>query len=202
MPWWDEMAWILRHARHKEIHPFGTSESFLLDDENIEHSIRDILRLAKMRHLPLCQQTDDLAEVCGVARPYSPNGPLFLDWNQVREMRSAGMDIGSHTHSHPLLAHLALEAQEQELAESKAILESELRSTISAVAYPDGGKTFYNGDTTSIARQLGYRLGFSFIRHINRLPLADPLQIGRFAVSEDIDASGLRSMACFPALFA
>ena len=108
VPWWDEMAWILRHARHKEIHPFGTSESFLLDDENIEHSIRDILRLAKMRHLPLCQQTDDLAEVCGVARPDSPNGPLFLDWNQVRELRLAGMDIGSHTHSHPLLAHLCL----------------------------------------------------------------------------------------------
>ncbi len=128
--------------------------------------------------------------------------PLFLDWNQAREMRSAGMDIGSHTHSHPLLAHLTPLAQEQELAESKAILESELRSTIPSVAYPDGGRTSYNGDTTSIARRLGYRLGFSFIRHINRLPLADPLQIGRLAVSEDINTGSLRSMAYFPGLFA
>ena len=87
MPWWDEMAWILRHARHKEIRPFGTSERFLLDDENLDRSIRDILLLAKTRQLPMCEQTDDLAKMCGGARPESANDPLFLDWNQPREMR-------------------------------------------------------------------------------------------------------------------
>ena len=214
MPWWDEMAWILRHSSKEQISPWGSARSFRLDDQNIGRSIRDVLRLAKTRRIPFREQIDELAEACSSIVPSFPSfpnsslgtrgnsEPLFLDWNQAREMHSAGMDIGSHTHSHPLLAHLTPQAQERELADSKMILETELRETISAVAYPDGSETAFNADTTSMARRLGYRLGFSFIRHVNRLPLAQPLEIGRLTVSEDIDAKSLRSMFCFPGLFA
>ena len=95
------------------------------------------------------------------------------------------MDIGSHTHSHPLLAHLDLKLRSKSWPSPRQSWNPSCAGTISAVAYPEGGKMFYNGATTAIARRLGYRLGFSFTRHINRLPLADPLQIGRFAVSEE-----------------
>ena len=150
LAWWDAMAWILRHARNKTIQLWGIDEPLLLDGEHIEQSIQFVLRLSKWRRFPITVQVEELAEACGIA-PLGDrvDGPLFLNWEQVREMHAEGMDIGSHTHSHPLLSHLDVRAQEHELAYSKAILEAELKSSISAIAYPDGGRDCFDACTTA-----------------------------------------------------
>ena len=61
-----------------------------------------------------------------------------LEWAQVREMRSAGMDVGTHTYSHPNLARLDPAAAARELAWSKQITEQQLGEPVRWMAYPFG----------------------------------------------------------------
>ena len=49
----------------------------------------------------------------------SKGAPSRLTWDEVREISSAGWEIGSHTVSHPHLSDLSIEAARRELDESK-----------------------------------------------------------------------------------
>lgn len=59
-------------------------------------------------------------------------------WDQLREMAADGLDIGSHTCSHPDLRALDGPALEREIAGSRAILEERLGVPVRTFCYPRG----------------------------------------------------------------
>lgn len=65
----------------------------------------------------------------------------FLSWDEVREIRNFGVEIGAHTVTHPLLNRLPLDAAEREMVESQKTLERELGEPIRLFAYPNGNST-------------------------------------------------------------
>jgi len=201
--WSDEIAWMLRNSRHSTIALPYAPEPYSLAVERLEPTIRDILRHVRRWPVPISEQIDQIRQACGGVAPAADGDwPPFMNWEQVREMRSAGMDIGSHTHSHTPLARLTPDRQRAELVNSRAVLEGELGSPVRAVAYPVGDRTAYTAETCRIAREVGYELGFSFLRHANRFPVHDALDIGRLAVDYDTCTARLRSRVCFPKVFA
>jgi peptidoglycan/xylan/chitin deacetylase (PgdA/CDA1 family) len=82
-----------------------------------------------------------------------------LDWAQVRELRANGMDIGSHTYSHPNLARLSRAKAEEELRTSKDLISDRLGAAIDLFAYPFGKpRVHVTSITTEVARATGYRV--------------------------------------------
>jgi peptidoglycan/xylan/chitin deacetylase (PgdA/CDA1 family) len=70
-------------------------------------------------------------------------------------MAKAGMEIGSHTCSHPDLTTLSYQQQRDEMTESKQILESIIHGKISSFAYPYGK---FNNDSVVAAKDADYQL--------------------------------------------
>jgi peptidoglycan/xylan/chitin deacetylase (PgdA/CDA1 family) len=62
----------------------------------------------------------------------------MLDWDQVREMEAAGLEFGSHTASHPMLATLDERTMRGELVRSRNRLASEVRRPSRWLCYPKG----------------------------------------------------------------
>jgi peptidoglycan/xylan/chitin deacetylase (PgdA/CDA1 family) len=82
-----------------------------------------------------------------------------LDWAQVRELRASGMDIGSHTYTHPNLARLSPAEAEDELRTSKELISDRLGYAIDLFAYPFGKpKVHFTSLTTDVVRATGYRV--------------------------------------------
>jgi peptidoglycan/xylan/chitin deacetylase (PgdA/CDA1 family) len=80
-----------------------------------------------------------LEDTMEVAIPESvPPEYVAVTWSQLCEMQSAGIDIGSHTCSHPILSKIAPEKLEQEIAGSKTMIEDHLRTPIVSFCYPNG----------------------------------------------------------------
>ncbi|MEW2133561.1 polysaccharide deacetylase family protein [Streptomyces sp. NPDC005435] len=71
---------------------------------------------------------------------YDTGGSLdtMLDWDQVRALADAGVEIGGHSHSHPQLDQLDDTALEWELARSTDIVTGELGVRPRSFAYPYG----------------------------------------------------------------
>ncbi|MEU6244389.1 polysaccharide deacetylase family protein [Streptomyces sp. NPDC047024] len=71
---------------------------------------------------------------------YDTGGALdtMLDWDQVRELAAAGVEIGGHSHSHPQLDQLDDGALEWELDRSTDIVTGELGVRPRSFAYPYG----------------------------------------------------------------
>lgn len=65
-------------------------------------------------------------------------GGSMLSWEEIMEMHRCGIDFGAHTLTHQDLTRLPLELIEEEIYESKAIIEDMLSSSVNYFAYPYG----------------------------------------------------------------
>lgn len=86
------------------------------------------------------------------------SNPNFLTETHLKELEENKINIESHTANHLDLASLSREKQKEELEQSKKSLSDLLNKNIEYVAYPYGS---YSDDTKNIARELGYKMGFS-----------------------------------------
>jgi peptidoglycan/xylan/chitin deacetylase (PgdA/CDA1 family) len=71
---------------------------------------------------------------------YDSGGALdtMLDWDQVRELAGADVEIGGHSHTHPQLDQLTDETLWSEVLRCKEIIADELGSHPASFAYPYG----------------------------------------------------------------
>ncbi len=64
--------------------------------------------------------------------------PGYMNWDQLKRMADDGINIGSHTLTHPDLRKLSDQDLKKELVESKRILEENLKRKVDFFAYPGG----------------------------------------------------------------
>jgi len=81
-----------------------------------------------------------------------PQRPL-MDAAQIREMHSAGVEIGSHTLNHARLPEIPPEQMAQEITGSRTVLEDLLSAPVRHFAYPYG---LYNEVARDLVEQAGY----------------------------------------------
>lgn len=65
------------------------------------------------------------------------DGKDYMTWNEVREIRARGMQVGSHTVNHPELYKLSPKDMEYEVRQSKETIEDELGEAVRSFSYPD-----------------------------------------------------------------
>jgi len=108
------------------------------------------------------------------------DGPgASMSWSDVCQMEDDGMDIESHTISHPSLPNLEPESLKRELTESRSLLEAKLGRPVTALAYPFGD---FTDREVEAARHAGYRLAFSTEVGLVQ-QLDEPLEIHRTIVT-------------------
>lgn len=112
---------------------------------------------------------------------------LMLDWHGVRTWHAAGMEIASHTVTHPILARTSPDNAEQELRESKRSLEVAVGAPVDGFAYPNGGVADFTPEHAHMLSRLGYAYACSAIRGVNR-PGSDPFRLRRIGISNDTPA--------------
>jgi peptidoglycan/xylan/chitin deacetylase (PgdA/CDA1 family) len=118
----------------------------------------------------------------------------YLTAGEIRELHAAGMEIGAHTHSHPNLARLPLEAARQELQISKDWLEQILGSPVEQFAFPFGKRGIhYTNVTLGLVRDCGYR-GAAVVesRSASSVHALDQFQIPRFYVTREDSPASLK----------
>lgn len=120
-----------------------------------------------------------------------PKLPMLTP-GQVREMRSAGMEIGSHSASHVRLTDLEASDLARELATSKSLLEDLLGTFVGSLAYPYG---CFDDRVLQAARDAGYERACTTQSGWALLD-KDPLRVRRLTIYNTDNTSMLaRKMA-------
>jgi len=133
----------------------------------------------QIKYLPVAERvatTEALAQKAQVQLPTN----LMMTSADVKAMRQAGMQIGAHTVSHPILARLSRAEAAKEIGDSKRYLEELLGERISLFAYPNGkpGED-YSPESVDVVRSLGFDAAVSTQWGASRFG-DDLLQIKRF----------------------
>lgn len=111
----------------------------------------------------------------------------LMNWPQIKELSAHGIEIASHTVSHPRLTRLPPEEAQRELRESRLELEAKLGSAATSLAYPFGD---HNSHVEKLAAASGYQLACTIRRgnlhapweqfRLKRVPVDDYTTSRRF----------------------
>lgn len=127
-------------------------------DDGIRDAFEPLMREAQPRPMMfVCSR-----EAGGVAH-WLGNEPV-LDWDDVRRLAAAGVDIGSHTRRHPRLTQLDPAELADDLAGSRAEVRAEIPGAVDVLAYPYGDHDVRVRDAAVAA---GYRAAFTTERGPN-----------------------------------
>jgi len=197
IPWWDEIAWIIRHSKQTVIKLSNWNEAIDIANLSVKHQIRAILKaIKKDQSRTMEDKIQELSQVCDAEMPAEiRESQLFVNWQQVEEMANSGMHIGSHTMSHNILSHLEDDAQHHEVSQSKSIIEKHIGKPVTSIAYPVGGSAAFNSKTINAAKNADYNVAFSFIPGIEtELTKENQFQIHRLPVDDNCTVEQLKTV--------
>jgi peptidoglycan/xylan/chitin deacetylase (PgdA/CDA1 family) len=170
MLWYEELFLLLLRA------PAGTfeisSEGILIQGEAGSREQRRAVWWNSVKRLSQVD-SEKRALVLDAARKFRGNAERDFQRNsascrrfglltrrELLELASAGMTIGAHTLSHPMLSQLPPELARAEISESRARLESVLEKRVWAFAYPFGDPQSVTPQVLAMAEEAGFQAAF------------------------------------------
>jgi peptidoglycan/xylan/chitin deacetylase (PgdA/CDA1 family) len=208
--WWERIALMLAHGKRR-IATITYPTTLELDRKHPRMQHRLAALVKDTPSLDVERFLEELARAFAVdwnreAETTYADG-LIMTWDHVRALARAGMDVESHGRRHRVLQTLDRTELEDELAGSRADLESQLGRPVRAVAYPVGRRISPDSKIRNAIASAGYRIGLTNASGVNRLwpltmravwPVApvDPFDVRRLSTDRQMsDAMFLTQVA-------
>lgn len=107
----------------------------------------------------------------------------MLTSDEVRFLHRSGIEIGSHTMTHPELDILDHRAAQGEIHGSRRVLEEIIGAPVSSFAYPHG---YNSAETRRIVEMAAYRSAVR-VRHAHSAPEECRFGLSRLIVTDDLE---------------
>jgi peptidoglycan/xylan/chitin deacetylase (PgdA/CDA1 family) len=209
--WWDEIAWMVHNARDETLGEATTPPEHDLLPTGVslgaaDHDASIAALVARYKTLPDGEGEgflEQLAQASGCGRCGANDAKdLWMSWEMAREMHAAGMAIGGHTVTHPVLARLPFERQQEEITACAHRLAQEVHVAMRWFAYPVGGRDTFTAATQEILRDCGVELAFSFYGGFASPSRWDRFDVPRIHVGPGFGPALLRATFSLPRVFA
>jgi peptidoglycan/xylan/chitin deacetylase (PgdA/CDA1 family) len=115
------------------------------------------------------------------------HSPTFLSWEQIRSLRAAGMWIGVHSFTHPVLSRLNTVGLRREIVDAKTEIEKNGGGPVTVFAYPYGALSPYvmqavqdAGYVAAVAINPRSQQRSDQIYRLNRITMSNGIATARF----------------------
>ena len=184
--WPDLLKYVILNAKNKsiDIFPIGALSLAEIDVMASWHILGDFcLTLPETEREQFIKKIAMLTDINPPPAPVPPFLPVT--WDQLREMVADGLDVGSHTITHPILNSINPSRIHEELAGSATMINNNLNIIPKGICYPNGRLSDINDLVIQQAAQIGYRYGLLARNH----PISSnaPFLIGRLPTHDDFD---------------
>ncbi|MES2098573.1 MAG: polysaccharide deacetylase family protein [Pseudomonadota bacterium] len=204
--WYDQLVYQMIHSATSHLSLTEGAEPLALGEGVADRRKVAVRALSHLKTLPDPQRHATLARwgrSLGVQPPASTGMHGSMSWAQIRAMSDAGVEIGSHSVTHPVLAKIADDAAlERELVDSKHAIEQHTGRSVVSLAYPVGGPGAYSERVIGAVRRAGYRFAFTYEGGINIPSQWDDFRLRRMAVERYVSRARFQAMLAVPGLFA
>jgi peptidoglycan/xylan/chitin deacetylase (PgdA/CDA1 family) len=203
--WWDRISYIAGQTERETIQIDYPKPQTIRITGNRTAATAELLAIPKRwfgldleRFLSELGRAAEVAWDPDIERRFAEE--LIMNWDQVRALRAAGMDIQSHTRTHRVLQTLRPEELQAELVGAKADLEQQLQEPVRAVSYPTGRSIAQSPNLRRAVADAGYHVGFSNMSGVTPTKGdVDRLDVRRISVETELPDSFFRAFLALPA---
>lgn len=200
--WFDWIVYLVKKLPVGRLYLNRNAFVFDVNESNRLKVCHEILAYVKnvsdSQRISLIHELECLSDMSQPEEGFLGSHPM--SWAQVREMSEAGMEIGSHSCTHPILSKLSVEMLEKELVDSKVEIERELGKECLTISYPVGGRAAFNSKVKMIC-EANYRVGCSYISGSNNIDSSDLFELKRLHVERYTSIERFASMLAAPTIF-
>jgi peptidoglycan/xylan/chitin deacetylase (PgdA/CDA1 family) len=204
--WWERISALIASSRRREIqltYP-GPLALSLADADARHQTARRLFRVGKTQlQMDWTPFLNELADACEVhwdenmERGHADE--LILDWNGVRALVEAGMDVQSHGESHRIFPTITAEEVLREARTSREVLQAQTGLPQYALAYPAGFGFPPGHPGYRAVEQAGYTMAFRFNGAACRLGrISDWLNLPRLSSTPGMSEERFRGYLAFP----
>jgi len=185
--WPDKIEYAINHAKKESIKPNGFQNPISLKDKRIAwNKIASYCLILTNRDKNLLLEW--IYQELDVELPkLPPEQYCALTWLQIQSMVDSGLDVGSHSHTHPILTKIDNDELHKEIYLSRNLIKRNLGFEPKSFCYPNGMEDDYNKNIKNILDAAGYQ--YAVTAYPSRNPLDDHYAIKRYA--------GVNSMRSF-----
>lgn len=184
VPWTDELRILFRKTSENRFEiKEGTGERYSWNDEAGKlQALRQVKE--RLKTLPEEERRSLYQAIKSQLKVEMAGETRILSREQIREISTAGISIGSHTVHHPILTRISPEKAREEIVQSKLELEEIIQKKVCGFCYPNGEEGDFNEEIQGLVRQAGYEYACSTLEGVNTLE-TDRYELGRVWTSED-----------------
>lgn len=159
--WNDTVIEGIRRIRGPtlDLSVLGLGVHAIESNEERRQSINIIL--GKLKYLDSDRRRERAGVIASLAGDGLPDD-LMMTSDQVRRLAAAGMTIGGHTATHPILARVDEQSARHDIGDGRDALEAIIHQPIRLFAYPNGNPVEdYAAQHVAIVRDLGFSAAVS-----------------------------------------
>ncbi len=115
----------------------------------------------------------------------------YMNWDQIKEIKDAGMEIGCHSKTHPNLTTLNSAQANDQIAGCKKELEEKLNNQIITFAYP---ASEYNDSVVAQVKEAGFTNAVT-TKSAVASQKSDLFKLPRLRINSDTTLAGFKNLA-------
>jgi len=198
--WFDEVAYLMRHLPEGKLELAQGRFKVVLGADDRESQRRAFGRfLQSLTDAVRLEVLDEFRKKADISiDPEKFHFAAPLTWDQIRDLRKGGIEIGSHTKSHGFLDVMTDAELVEQVSGSKARIEKELGEKIVSFSYPNGN--LHEG-VTQVVMDAGYSFAVCYDHAIAHLHAVNPLVLPRIHVETDVCMALFKSNLLLPEIF-
>ncbi|MFL6256898.1 MAG: polysaccharide deacetylase family protein, partial [Pyrinomonadaceae bacterium] len=186
--WTDKLRHVALSAQAERLNAEVVGRSFDIRlagrDSRLSAAGRVNSELKRLAPREREEAIERIAAAHGVTLPVRPPAEFSpVTWEQARELDAGGVEIGSHTVSHPILTTTDDAQLAAELHVSRERLETELGHPVGLFCYPNGA---YDARVRRETERAGYLCAVTTEHGLNERRAADPLALRRVPAETDL----------------
>ncbi len=120
---------------------------------------------------------------------------LYMDWDDARQLRDGGCELGCHTRSHAILSRIAGEELEAETAGAAADMRAALGARTATFAYPFGRLWDFDDASVAAVREASFDAAVTTDAGTNG-PADDPHRLRRLMIDDGAKLHLIVAEAC------
>ena len=172
--WWDKLYCAITESARPQLHVVRVGQLNLQTHAERMTSMKKLQTHIKgMEHSSAMALVDATCEQLG----FKPSArKTVLGWSELRGLAKAGVTMGAHTRTHPIMTRLTPAELRDEVAGSWQDLQHEIGEVPPIFCYPAGG---HDEMVVQVLREEGIKLAFTTRKGQNDLRRADLLRLRR-----------------------
>jgi len=204
--WWDKIAFIIKSTDASNININGPLKINMNLDEFTDRQQASSFLINRAKTLPENEKKQLINKLSEDLEVDFEKHKIrnTMSWDQLKEIRDSGIEIGAHSVNHPIFSNISLSSLNDEIINSKKIIEDKLGTDVISFGSPGRGiippsevKEFKD-NLRNLIIESGYSFGTNYQRGLNYKDTFDSYGIKRIGIERYDSEAVYKAKLAFP----